>query len=45
MYSGWSQRPVMQYGGGYQQDMDEMYLDEDEINQILAMGGQIEYLD
>ena len=46
MYSGWSQRPVMQYGGGYQQDMDDaMYLDEDEINQILAMGGQIEYLD
>jgi hypothetical protein len=46
MYSGWSQRPVMAYGGGYQQDMDDaMYLDEDEINQILAMGGQIEYLD
>ena len=36
----------MAYGGGYQQDMDDaMYLDEDEINQILAMGGQIEYLD
>jgi len=46
MYSGWSQRPVMQYGGGYQQNMDDaMYLDEDEINQIIAMGGQIEYLD
>ena len=45
MYSGWSQRPVMAYGGGYQQDMNEMYLDEDEINQIMAMGGQIEYLD
>ena len=37
---------LMAYGGGYQQDMDDaMYLDEDEINQILAMGGQIEYLD
>ena len=46
MYSGWSQRPVMAYGGGYQQNMDDaMYLDEDEINQIMAMGGQIEYLD
>jgi hypothetical protein len=31
--------------GGEMSEGDEMYLDEDTINAILAAGGQVEYLD
>lgn len=43
-YSQWSQAPVMQSGGAMMQD--GVYdLTEDEINEIIQMGGQVEFLD
>lgn len=36
--------PSYQYGGSYQQG-GEYYMNDNDINQILAAGGQIEYLD
>jgi len=44
MYPHWTQAPVMQMGGSMMQD--GVYdLTEDEINQIIEMGGQVEFLD
>jgi len=36
--------PLAQMGGGFNEG-DELYLDDDTINAILAAGGEIEYLD
>ena len=51
MYTHWNQRPVMAYGG-YMQQGGSMYqengvynLSDDEINNIIQQGGQVEYLD
>ncbi|TXG78741.1 hypothetical protein E6Q11_00385 [Candidatus Dojkabacteria bacterium] len=49
-FQGWNQgmigSPMTQgkYGGQYQNG-GEYYLSDDEINQIMAMGGQVEFLD
>lgn len=49
-FQGWNQgmigSPMTQgkYGGQYQ-DGGEYYLSDDEINRIMAMGGQVEFLD
>ncbi len=42
MYPHWTQAPVMQMGGA---PSTEQYLTDEEIAEIIQMGGQVEYLD
>jgi hypothetical protein len=42
MYPHWTQAPVMQMGGV---PSTEQYLTDEEIAEIIQMGGQVEYLD
>ena len=44
-FSGYNFQSNYAARGGEMSEGDEMYLDEDTINAILAAGGQIEYLD
>jgi hypothetical protein len=45
MYTHWNQRPVMQQGGSMYQENGVYNLSDDEINNIIQQGGQVEYLD